>query len=151
MSLWTPSGEHRVPDDQPAAPGDPMHGVGAANPTEPAEASDEELDELRRQLADAPPEVVISNHCYGLFELAAVYLSQVPPLLDSAQLTVDALGLLVDGLGARLGTQAGSLQQALAQIRLAYVQLDAAAQAATSTAQGGPPAHNGPTAHNDTD
>ena len=36
---------------------------------------------MRAELADSPVEVVVANHCYGLFELAAVYLSQQPPLL----------------------------------------------------------------------
>ena len=35
----------------------------------------------------------MANHCYGLFELAAVYLSQQPPLLAQARLAIDALRL----------------------------------------------------------
>ena len=54
----------------------------------------------------------MANHCYGLFELAAVYLSQTPPLLDQARLAIDALGCLVDGLGDRLGEPAGTLNDA---------------------------------------
>lgn len=81
------------------------------------------MEELRRQLAETPAEAVVANHCYGLFELAAVYLSQTPPLLDQAQLAIDALGYLVDGLGDRLGETAGTLKDALAQIRLAFVEL----------------------------
>jgi hypothetical protein len=80
-------------------------------------------------LASAPPEVVVANHCYGLFELAAVYLSQQPPLLFQAQLAIDALGFLVDGLGERLGEAKGPLTDALAQIRLAFVELSAAEEA----------------------
>jgi lysozyme family protein len=87
------------------------------------------MDELRRQLADAPAEVVVANHCYGLFELAALYLSQDPPLLDQAPLAIDALGCLVEGLGARLGETQGPLTEALAQVRLAYVQVAAAEKA----------------------
>lgn len=81
------------------------------------------MEELRRQLAETPAEAVVANHCYGLFELAAVYLSQTPPLLDQAQLAIDALGCLVDGLGERLGDTDGTLKDALAQIRLAFVEL----------------------------
>jgi hypothetical protein len=80
--------------------------------------------------------VVVANHCYGLFELAAVYLSQQPPLLPQAQLAIDALGYLVDGLGERLGEARGSLSDALAQIRLAFVELSAAEQARESTGNG---------------
>ena len=94
------------------------------------------VEELRRQLAEAPAEIVVANHCYGLFELAAVYLSQPPPLLAQARLAIDALGYLVDGLGDRLGEADPSLQDALAQIRLAYVQLEAAEQARQEAGNG---------------
>jgi hypothetical protein len=73
--------------------------------------------------------VVIANHCYGLFELAAVYLSQSPPVLEQARTAIDALGCLVDGLGERLGDAAGALREALAQVRLAYVQIETAERA----------------------
>ncbi|MGH7904811.1 MAG: hypothetical protein ACREPA_11910, partial [Candidatus Dormibacteraceae bacterium] len=79
--------------------------------------------------ADAPAEVVVANHCYGLFELAAVYLSQAAPRLEQAQLAIDALGHVVEGLGDRLGEAAGPLRDALAQVRLAFVQLGATHQA----------------------
>jgi hypothetical protein len=132
MSLWTPSGEHPVGDepDQPArpdAPGGPPPGVDEA---------EADVAELRRQLAAAPPEVVVANHCYGLFELAAVYLSEQPPLLPQAQLAIDALGCMVDGLGDRLGEAQGPLKDALAQIRLAFVELTAAEQARQATGNG---------------
>jgi hypothetical protein len=84
----------------------------------------EEVEALRRELADADPAVVIANHCYGLFELAAVYLSETPPRLAAAQLTIDALAGLVENLGDRLGDQSGPLSEALAQLRLAWVQLN---------------------------
>ena len=71
-----------------------------------------------------PVEVVVANHCYGLFELAAVYLSQQPPLLDQARLAIDALGCLVDGLEGRLGEAEGALKEGLTNLRLAYVQID---------------------------
>jgi hypothetical protein len=145
MSLWTPSGEHHVdPDDHSPAGADPSAGrrAPAVDEADDEPMTAEAMADLRRQLADAPPEVVLANHCYGLFELAAVYLSQVPPLLPQAQLAIDALGYLVGGLGPRLGAQTASLQEALAQIRLAYVQMDAAAKAASS-APTGVPAANG--------
>jgi hypothetical protein len=115
MSLWTPSGG----DKPPGAPG-----------------TEADLEALRRQLAEAPAEVVVANHCYGLFELAAVYLSQSPPLLAQAQLAIDALGCLVDGLGERLGEPRASLQEALAQVRLAFVQLGAASPGNGTAAPG---------------
>jgi|SRR5579862_3505337 len=122
MSLWTPSGEHPVTRGT-----EPPPGQGA-----PPSDGGPDVETLRRQLADAPADVVVANHCYGLFELAAVYLSTVPPRLDQARLAIDALGAVVDALGDRLGDAQGSLQEALAQIRLAYVQISAAAEHASS-------------------
>jgi hypothetical protein len=130
-SLWTPEGEHRVerPSTSPPAQSPPS-GDGGSRPPSRADAEedylgpdDEELEEVRRQLLDAPVEVVIANHAYGLFELAALHLSARPPNLEEARLAVDALGALVEGLEGRLGEVAAPLTQALAQIRLAYVQI----------------------------
>ncbi len=84
---------------------------------------------MRAELAAAPVEVVVANHCYGLFELAAVYLSQQPPLVDQARLAIDALGCLVDGLEGRLGEGEGTLKEGLTNLRLAYVQIDGAQRA----------------------
>ncbi len=138
MSLWTPSGEHSIreephtqaPPGGPGAPGDPGDtgtggpaDAGTGGSGEPPDASD--VEALRRQLAGAPADVVVANHCYGLFELAAVYLSDAPPRLEQARLAIDALGYVVDGLGERLGEAHPSLRDALAQIRLAFVQISA--------------------------
>ncbi len=89
----------------------------------------EEIEALRSELAAADPTVVIANHCYGLFELAAVYLSEQPPLLEQAQLAIDALAGVVDTLGERLGDSTGPLSEGLAQLRLAWVQLKAVSEA----------------------
>jgi hypothetical protein len=85
---------------------------------------------MQEELASAPVEVVVANHCYGLFELAAVYLSQVPPLLPQARLAIDALGALVAGLEGRLGDNEEQLREGLSQLRLAFVQIDGAQRAA---------------------
>jgi hypothetical protein len=83
------------------------------------------LEELRDQLMATPVEVVVANHAYGLFELAAIHLSHRPPALDQARLAIDGLGALVEGLAGRLGEAEPSLIDALAQIRLAFVQIQA--------------------------
>jgi hypothetical protein len=85
-----------------------------------------EMAELRDQLARTPAEVVVANHAYGLFELAALHLSLDPPHLEPARLAIDALGYLVEGLGPRLGEPADELKTALAQLRMAFVQVSAA-------------------------
>jgi len=93
------------------------------------EALAAQVEAMRAELAAAPVEVVVANHCYGLFELAAVYLSQQPPLVDQARLAIDALGCLVDGLEGRLGEGEGALKEGLTNLRLAYVQIDGAQRA----------------------
>ena len=91
-----------------------------------------QVEAMRAELANAPVEVVVANHCYGLFELAAVYLSQQPALLPQARLAIDALGCLVDGLEGRLGEGEEPLKEGLTNLRLAYVQIDGAQRAGAS-------------------
>ncbi len=135
-SLWTPGGEHRVdPHGDPegrAAPGAeaaPAPGAPAPGEAAPSEVSEEEaavraeLDEVRRQLAQVPAEVVVANHAMGLYELAAIHLSEQPPNAEAAKLAIDAMGALVDGLQGRLGEPEHTLRDALAQLRLAFVQV----------------------------
>jgi hypothetical protein len=94
----------------------------------PPEMSDQTADaleavaEARQRLAEVPASVVVSNHAMGLFELAAIHLSAEPPKLDDAQLAIDALGLLIEGLEARLGEHHDTLAAALSNIRLVFVQ-----------------------------
>jgi hypothetical protein len=118
-SLWTPSGEESVARQGAPAPGDEEGGDEAA-------ALEEELAEVQRQLLETPASVIIANHCIGLFQLAALHLNQQPANLVDAQLAIDALGAIVEGLGDRLGKDEEPLRDALAQIRLAYVQLKGA-------------------------
>jgi hypothetical protein len=97
---------------------------------EPGDAELEaELNSLRDQLAAAPVEVVIANHAMGLWELAALHLSQQPPHLPQARLAIDALAALLEGLPGRLGEPEGQLLDGLSQLRMAFVQISAAAQA----------------------
>jgi hypothetical protein len=96
----------------------------------------EQVAAMRAELAGSPAEVVVANHCYGLFELAAVYLSQQPALLDNARLAIDALGSLLDGLAGRLGDGEAQLRDGLSQLRLAYVQIEGAKRAGADVASG---------------
>src|SRR5579863_1893025 len=116
-SLWTPEGEHPVDRERPT-------GEATNAPEEPSEA---ELDALRKQLAATPAAVVVTNHCLGLWELAALHLSLQPPQLDQAAVAIDALGGVVERLEGRLGEDEATLREALAQLRLAFVQLRTAA------------------------
>lgn len=81
------------------------------------------MAEIAAQLLAAPVEDVIANHCFGLFELAALHLSQQPPNLEAARGAIDAMGLLVDGLAGRLGVHQATLTEGLNQLRLAWVKI----------------------------
>lgn len=85
--------------------------------------ADDALREARARLAEVPAEHVVANHVMGLYELAAIHLSAEPPSLPEAALAIDAVGCLVEGLGDRLGPDAETLRHALANIRLAFVQI----------------------------
>lgn len=90
--------------------------------TDETAAALEAVAEARQRLAEVPASVVVTNHAMGLFELAAIHLSAEPARLDDAQIAIDALGLLVEGLGDRLGEHHDTLQAALSNIRLVFVQ-----------------------------
>jgi hypothetical protein len=148
-SLWTPSGEHPVgratsgepprPGRQPRPGSEPGGRAPGQEPTpDEVRQAEEELAAVREQLARAPVEVVVANHAMGLFDLAALHLSQQPPQLPQAQLAIDALGALVEGLTGRLGEAERTLSDGLAQLRMAFVQIanaERARQGADSPAQ----------------
>ena len=132
-SLWTPDGERpvgRPPGRSGTEPGgpppDPFDGPGGDVDDEALVA---QVEAMRAELADAPVEVVVANHCYALFELAALHLSQQPPHLDQARVAIDALGYLVDGLEGRLGESETVLKEGRASLQLAWVQIDGALRA----------------------
>jgi hypothetical protein len=155
MSLWTPGGEHQVPRE-PAAPGpEPDAGAGPGGPSnadliaslppedrarlesltpeEQARAMDqlrqmaEEMAAVQQQMAEAPAAVVIANHAMGIYELATIHLRQQPPNLPEAKVAIDAFASLFESLRGRLGPDEATLEQALQQIRMAFVQLRSAA------------------------
>jgi hypothetical protein len=127
MSLWTPDGEHRVEREEPAAEpeGDPLAGLSPEE-REQAMAMAAEMDEVRRQLVAVPASVVVANHAMGMYELAAIHLSTEPPNFVEAQVAIDAMAAIVEGLRGRLGENEPTLVDALAQLRMAYVQLHGA-------------------------
>ena len=140
-SLWTPSGEHFPKKEQAGAPPGPAPQPGDTDATEPSpEEAQAAVDAMRAQLANTPAEVVVANHCYGLFELGAIYLSQNPPMLFEARLAIDALGYLLEGLKGRLGEAEPALFDSLSQMRLVYVRLEGAEH---SDAEGGANAGDG--------
>jgi len=109
---------------------DPSGGTpGGPPPDLDDDALAAQVEAMRAELANAPAEVVVANHCYALFELAALHLSQQPPHLAESRLAIDALGCLVDGLEGRLGESEDVLREGRASLQLAWVQIDGAQRA----------------------
>ena len=120
-TLWTPDGEHSVDPEQEAESSE--FSELSQEEQEQAEALAAEMNAVREQLAAAPAEIVVANHLMGLYELAAIHLSQQPPKMDEASQAIDAMAAVLDSLAGRLGEAEGTLKDALHQIRLAFVQL----------------------------
>jgi len=130
MSLWTPDGEHRVEREHESDLGepddDPLAGLSPEE-REQAMAMAAEMQEVRQQLASVPAAVVVANHAMGMYELTAIHLSAQPPNFVEAQVAIDAMAAIVEGLQGRLGENESTLVDALGQLRMAYVQLQGAA------------------------
>ena len=132
MSLWTPDGERQVGPD----------GGGPAGPQLTAEQALEaeqiaaEMAQVRQQLGQVPAAVVIANHAMGCYELAAIHLSSQPPKFGEAQLAIDSFAALLGAIEGHLGEDEATLADALAQIRLAFVQVKASWDAAAPGAAG---------------
>lgn len=152
-TLWTPGGEHPVdrdaaptndppttdpPTDPTAGPstgGDPLAGLSDDERAQ-AEAMAAEMAVARQRVLEAPADMVVANHAMGLYELAAIHLSEEDPDLGAARLAVDAMGLLVDNLADRLGEAEPTLKDALAQLRMAFVQVSQDAGQADAETEG---------------
>jgi hypothetical protein len=130
-SLWTPDGERPIPrrppgPPEPEAPEGPEMGPagrGVVGPGGAGAPDEEDLLAVTAELLGVPASAVVANHCVGLFQLAALHLSQEHPDLPAAALAIDAMAAIVEGLGERLGPDMGTLRDALSQIRLAFVQV----------------------------
>lgn len=119
--LWTPSGEHTPESDETATTPSPE-----PTRTEAEQQAAEELAQMRAELAATPVLDIVANHAIGLWQLAILHLGidgERPPNLPEASLAVDAVGALVESLGDRLQDHQQPLRDALAQLRLAYVQV----------------------------
>jgi hypothetical protein len=135
MSLWTPGGEHDVPDDRPGGGAGPDQFADFGD-IDPEQLTDEqraqleamagEMAQVRAQLLSVPASTVVANHVMGLYELAAIHLSSQPPNLSEGRVAIDAMAGVVEALEGRLGENEPVLRDALAQLRLAFVQLQGA-------------------------
>ena len=128
-TIWTPGGEYvprEEPPKQPAAPPGAPPGQGR----EPTEAEVQAALAEARQVLHTPVIEHIGGHAMALFELAALHLEreaatggEEKPDLAEAALAIDAMAALVEGLGEKLQPYRGQLEQALNQLRMAFVQL----------------------------
>jgi len=138
MSLWTPDGERPATSgSDPAGRPGPLAGQ-QLTPDQEREAQEiaAEMAQVRDQLSQVPAAVVIANHAMGCYELAAIHLSSQPPQFGEAQLAIDGFGALLGVVEGHLGPDEATLADALAQIRLAFVQVKASWE--SGTAPGGP-------------
>lgn len=126
-SLWTPYGEreperHEPHDTPPAGTEAEEDALRDRTTTD----DDAEMREALERLAQTPVADIVANHAIGLWQLAVLHLGLgggTPPDLAQASLAIDAMGALVDGLGERLGEHTVPLRDAVAQLRLAFVQV----------------------------
>ena len=125
-TLWTPGGGNDPEEPRSSAPTDE---AGAGGPED--EAAREQLRALREQLAQTPVADIVANHAIGLWELALLHLSAeegTAPDLEEARLAIDGVAALVEGLEGRLGRHQEPLREALAQLRLAFVEISRRAE-----------------------
>lgn len=128
-TIWTPGGEYvprEEPPKQPTAPPSAPPGQGREPTEQEVQAA---LAEARRVL-HTPVIEHIGGHAMAMFELAALHLEreaatggEEKPDLAEAALAIDAMAALVEGLGEKLQPYQGQLEQALNQLRMAFVQL----------------------------
>lgn len=121
-TFWTPSGERPIPRDEPAPAAPPPPGYPEDGGEEMDEELKAELRAMQEQMVRTPAAIVVANHCIGLVELAALHLGQNPPNLADAQIAIDALAGVLDGVGARMGENGPPLRQALNQMRMAFIE-----------------------------
>ena len=125
-TIWTPGGEYVPREEPPERPAPPPRAPGQQPTPEQLEAA---LAEARAVLA-TPVIEHIGAHAMALFELAALHLEreaatggEEKPDLAEAALAIDAMAALVEGLGDKLNPYRGQLENALNQLRMAFVQL----------------------------
>ena len=131
-TIWTPSGEY-VPREEPpkqAAPPPPPAAGGSEEGREPTPEDIQAALEHARAVLHTPVIEHIGGHVMALFELAALHLEreaatggEEKPDLAEAALAIDAMAALVEGLGDKLNPYRGQLENALNQLRRAFVEL----------------------------
>ena len=132
--MWTPDGEHEIDrssSENPIADTEedtnledlPGFDELTTEQQEQARAMAAELAAARQRLSQTPAAEVIANHVMGIYELAAIHLSDETPKLNEAQIAIDAMTGIVESLEGRLGENENVIKDALQQIQMAYVQV----------------------------
>lgn len=121
--MWTPDGERPV--QRSNAAGEPSR-KAAARPSDGEPTEEElaaEMAAVQAEIARTPASAIVGNHCMGLFQLAAVHLSQDPPNLAEAAVAIDAFSAITSALKGRLGPEEATLAEALQSLQMAFVQM----------------------------
>ncbi len=136
-SLWTPYGEEPVP---PAGAGSPPAGGGTGGPPGggppggpgpgpgegPEDIDPEQMREMLTRLAETPVEAIVTQFAVELQEISVLHLglaAERPESLAQAAIAIDAMGAIVDAVGDRFGPNAEPLRQAVAALRLGFVEV----------------------------
>ncbi|MEA2453543.1 MAG: hypothetical protein QOG04_2253 [Actinomycetota bacterium] len=76
---------------------------------------------MAQHIAETPSLEWVLNTAVTLANVAGTKLDL--GAVADAQLAIDGLGVLIEGLGPRLGTAEAPLRQTLAQLRMAYAEM----------------------------
>ena len=124
MTIWTPDGEKPVN----ATPNEAEQPPLSPEQEEQAREMAKELADTRVRLMETEVSTVLANHCFGIYELAAIHLTADQPKLDETKLAIDALATMVEGLAGKLGEAEPTLKDGLHQLRMGFVQRSAEAK-----------------------
>jgi hypothetical protein len=100
------------------------------------------MREMLARLAATPVEAIVTQFAVELQEIAVLHLglaTERPESLPSAAMALDGMAALVEALGDRLGPNAEPLAQAVAALRLGYVEVSNEVGGAGGDAPGGTP------------
>ena len=140
-SLWTPYGEDPVPPTGSGSP-PPAGGIGGGpgggppDDISPDDIDPEQMREMLTRLAETPVEAIVTQFAVELQEISVLHLglsAERPESLAQAAMAIDAMGAMVDALGDRLEPNAEPLRQAVAALRLGYVEVSAEVESAGET------------------
>ena len=131
-------GDQPAPEPAPAEAAAPAPGAAEPGPDSPPSAEappgetsaeeghvwtpeeEERAQEMAREIAERPATDWVLNAAVTLANVAAIKLEVGAN--EDAQLAIDALASLVNGLGTRLGEAEAPLRQTLAQLQMAFAQ-----------------------------